>query len=56
MAFLRRPCKNVPGGADENQHESHDVALSWRYQQDQITSFRYCASHEEPAGRGSGRL
>jgi len=28
MAFLRRPCKNVPGGADENQHESHDVALS----------------------------
>jgi len=28
MAFLRRPCKNVPGGTDENQHESHDVALS----------------------------
>jgi hypothetical protein len=28
MAFLRRSCKNVPGGTDENQHESHDVALS----------------------------
>jgi hypothetical protein len=28
MAFLRRSCKNVSGGTDENQHESPDVALS----------------------------
>jgi len=28
MAFLRRSCKNVPGGTDEKHHESHDVALS----------------------------
>jgi hypothetical protein len=28
MAFLRRSCKNRPGGTDESQHESHDVALS----------------------------
>ena len=29
MAFLRRSCKNVPGdSAVENQHESHDVAVS----------------------------
>jgi len=25
---LRRSCKNVSGGTDENQHESPDVALS----------------------------
>jgi len=28
MAFLRRSCKNVSGGTDENQNESPDVALS----------------------------
>jgi hypothetical protein len=28
MAFLRHPCKNVRNGVVENQHESHDVAVS----------------------------
>jgi hypothetical protein len=38
MAFLRRPCKNMPGGIDESSMKS----IMWRYRDDawpaQITS------------------